>query len=219
MGDTGTQRAQQVLERLRALTAELSGYDAKDLVDTSSFLELGFDSLFLTQLAGAYQNAYGLKITFRQLFDELPSLRALANHIDANLPLEARAVETAPASPPPVAAPIGESNLAATAAAPPPLEPPGVRERSHGLRQTPFNAESVIGVSPSSGVFVFPITTNPAARSRATTAASKSGTQSANAREESVVRIPAVGFRSLTGIGTPENGPGRGEPASARACS
>ncbi|HKE48126.1 MAG TPA: aminotransferase class III-fold pyridoxal phosphate-dependent enzyme [Rhodanobacteraceae bacterium] len=108
-----------MLERLRTLTAELSGYDAKDLVETASFLELGFDSLFLTQLAGAYQNAYGLKITFRQLFDELPSLSALSSYIDANLPPEAQATPTE-APPPPVAAPIGESNLAATAAAPPP---------------------------------------------------------------------------------------------------
>src|SRR6266852_9203337 len=33
---------------------------------------------------------------------------------------------------------------AATAAAAPPLEPPGVRDVSHGLRQSPFSSDSVI---------------------------------------------------------------------------
>ena len=65
---------------------------------------------------------------------------------------------------------------AATAAAAPPLDPPGVRAVSHGLRQGPFSSDSVTAVRPSSGVFVFPITTKPASFSRRTTAASKSGT-------------------------------------------
>ena len=65
---------------------------------------------------------------------------------------------------------------AATAAAAPPLEPPDVREVSQGLRQGPFSSDSVTAVSPSSGVFVLPMTTKPASFSRRTTAASKSGT-------------------------------------------
>ena len=65
---------------------------------------------------------------------------------------------------------------AATAAAAPPLEPPGVRVVSHGLRQAPFSSDSVTPIVPSSGVFVLPSTTNPASFSRRTTAASNSGT-------------------------------------------
>ena len=65
---------------------------------------------------------------------------------------------------------------AATAAAAPPLDPPGVRVVSHGLRHGPFSSDSVTAVIPSSGVFVFPITTKPASFSRRTTAASKPGT-------------------------------------------
>ena len=45
---------------------------------------------------------------------------------------------------------------AASAAAAPPLEPPAFRERSHGVRQGPFRAESVNAVVPNSGVFVLP---------------------------------------------------------------
>jgi len=89
MSDVVRIRVHGVLERLRALAADLSGYDPDDLDVASSFLDLGFDSLFLTQLAAVFQREYGLKITFRQLFDELPTLRALAEYIDCKLPPEA----------------------------------------------------------------------------------------------------------------------------------
>src|SRR6476661_2418161 len=107
----------------------------------------------------------------------------------------------------------------ATAAAAPPLEPPGVRDVSQGLRQSPFNADSVMPIDPNSGVFVLPRITKPASRIRRTTAASVFGTCSANARQENVVRRFAVSFRSLIEIGTPANGPSCGAEAAARAPS
>lgn len=98
MGSVNQLRAQRILARLRTLAADLSGYDAADMVETSTFLDLGFDSLFLTQLASTFQGEYGLKITFRQLFDELPTLHALAEYIDAKLPAEAPLGPAAPAT-------------------------------------------------------------------------------------------------------------------------
>jgi hypothetical protein len=64
----------------------------------------------------------------------------------------------------------------ATAAAAPPLEPPGVRPGSHGLRQAPFRTDSVTAVVPNSGVFVLPSTTKPASRTRRTSSTSRTGT-------------------------------------------
>ena len=61
---------------------------------------------------------------------------------------------------------------AATAVAEPPLEPPDVRCGSHGLRVTPNVGDSVNGVAISSGTWVLPMITAPAARSRATTSES-----------------------------------------------
>src|SRR5262249_58353807 len=81
---------------------------------------------------------------------------------------------------------------AATAAAAPPLEPPGVRAVSHGLRQSPFSSDSVIPIVPNSGVFVLPMIVKPAARILRTTDASASRPLSANALPEDVVRSPAV---------------------------
>ena len=51
-----------------------------------SFLELGFDSLFLTQAAQKIQNKYGVKIAFRQLLDTLGSIRLIAEYLDQQLP-------------------------------------------------------------------------------------------------------------------------------------
>src|SRR6058998_1763667 len=55
----------------------------------------------------------------------------------------------------------------ATAAAEPPLDPPGERVLSHGFRVGPYASGSVVGTGPSSGVFVFPRKTKPEAPKRA----------------------------------------------------
>jgi hypothetical protein len=55
---------------------------------------------------------------------------------------------------------------AATAAAEPPLEPPGEREVSKGLRVGPQAAGFVEAPNPSSSRFVLPIRTNPGSRIR-----------------------------------------------------
>ena len=68
---------------------------------------------------------------------------------------------------PPVSVPIDSGAWkAATAAAEPPLQPPGTRSRSHGLAVGP-NAEcSVDEPIANSSMFVLPRITAPASRSR-----------------------------------------------------
>jgi hypothetical protein len=68
----------------------------------------------------------------------------------------------------------------ATAAAAPPLEPPGVRSVSQGLRTGPKRRGSETGRIPSSGMFVLPTRTNPASRMRRVTNESWPGTKSPN---------------------------------------
>jgi len=62
-----------------------------------------------------------------------------------------------PPSPPPAKGAIPE----ATAAAEPPLEPPGVRAIFHGLRVGPNASGSVYAINPNSGVLVLPNITTP----------------------------------------------------------
>ncbi len=61
---------------------------------------------------------------------------------------------------------------AATAAAEPPLEPPGIRSRSQGFRVAPKQEVSVEEPMANSSMFVLPVKTAPAARSFSTTVAS-----------------------------------------------
>src|SRR4051812_6176929 len=64
--------------------------------------------------------------------------------------------------PPPSLAWAAGTMPAATAAAAPPDEPPGVRDRSQGLRQIPSSSDSVTGHRPNSGVLVLPKIDSPA---------------------------------------------------------
>ncbi len=67
----------------------------------------------------------------------------------------------------------------ASAAAPPPVEPPEVSAAFHGLRVAPNTVFHVLAPAANSGVLVLPMMTAPARRSRSTTTASASGTWSA----------------------------------------
>ena len=74
---------------------------------------------------------------------------------------------------PPVSLPTDSGAIrAATQAAAPPLEPPGTRDRSHGLRVGRTAEFSVVPPIANSSILVFPNRTPPACRSRATTVAS-----------------------------------------------
>jgi len=100
-------RLPQLATKVRTLFKELSGIEIPS--DTVSFVELGFDSLFLTQVSQACQGRFGLKITFRQMLGDLSTVAALAAHLDRHLPPETTA---APAAPAPassaVAAPVAQ---------------------------------------------------------------------------------------------------------------
>lgn len=76
----------RLVARLTAIAADLSGYPVDSLVPDATFMELGFDSLFMTQLASTYQQEFGVRLTFRQLLDDHPTLDALARHIASLAP-------------------------------------------------------------------------------------------------------------------------------------
>ncbi|MGQ0752219.1 MAG: type I polyketide synthase, partial [Betaproteobacteria bacterium] len=71
----------QVVKRLQALFAELSGIDAAALDPDASFLDLGLDSLFLTQASNALQKQFSVKIMLRELLGDCSTLNALASRL------------------------------------------------------------------------------------------------------------------------------------------
>ncbi|MEA2756879.1 MAG: hypothetical protein QOJ54_3168 [Aliidongia sp.] len=90
---------------------ELSGESMAQVDPAMSFLEMGFDSLFLGQVAQRLQNQTKVKISFRQLLGEQSTIEQLALFLAPRMPAPAK-----PATP--VVAPMAASTRAAAAALP-----------------------------------------------------------------------------------------------------
>lgn len=93
-------RKERLLADVRGLMQELSGYDLSNVDSSTDLLELGLDSLLLTQAAQLIQRKFGVQISFRQLMEELSSLDAIASQLDASLPAEAYVERIVPAEAP-----------------------------------------------------------------------------------------------------------------------
>ena len=77
----------QTVKRLQGLFSELSGIDAAALDPDATFLDLGLDSLFLTQASNALQKRLGVKVSMRELLDDCSTLQALAARVAPSRPL------------------------------------------------------------------------------------------------------------------------------------
>ncbi len=81
-------RLPTLISRLNALFEDSSGVELADTDPTAAFVELGLDSLTLTQAALQIKKDFALPITFRDLMERYRSVDALARHIDSQLPPE-----------------------------------------------------------------------------------------------------------------------------------
>src|SRR5579875_2324246 len=100
---------------------------------------------------------------------------------------------------PPVSVPIAHgARPAATAAALPPDDPPGTRERSHGLSTGPKAEFSVEEPMANSSWLVLPSSGAPAKRSFSTTVALYGGRYPSRMRDPDWLGTPSVQNRSLT---------------------
>src|SRR5262249_41279365 len=82
-------RRSRIFARLGKLFSDLSGLAEADLLSSATFLELGLDSLFLTQAGTAITKSLGVKVALRDLLEKHDSLEALATHLDTALPDDA----------------------------------------------------------------------------------------------------------------------------------
>src|SRR5919204_6237411 len=121
---------------------------------------------------------------------------------------------------PPVSVPSAQgARPAATAAALPPLEPPGTRVRSHGFSTGPNPEFSFDEPIANSSWLVFPSSGAPASRRFCTTVAVYGGRYPSRIREPAWLGTPSVQNRSLAAIGTPASGPFRVPPFPFGAAS
>lgn len=172
------------------LTA-LSGADLTAATRKTTLLDLGFDSLFLTQVAVNLQKRFGVKLRFRQLLEELSTLGALADFCAQGKPVGAAAAKSAPApqtaaptesipAPKPMAfGPFRPAQTTATATFSPQQQAhldslieryarktPGSKQRTQEHRRTFADPRSVAGFRPYWKEMVYPIVTVRSAGSR-----------------------------------------------------
>jgi glutamate-1-semialdehyde aminotransferase/acyl carrier protein len=106
-------RRERLVGQLRGLFENVAGFDMSDADADTNFIELGLDSLMLTQVAVQLQKTFEVPVNFRQLMGDCSSLDRLAGMLDASLPAEA-----APAPAPMQAAPAVPAVAAPLAVAP-----------------------------------------------------------------------------------------------------
>ena len=119
-------RIDTLLTIVNTLLHEIAGIKSEQQPFTQSFLELGLDSLVLTQLSFSLRKKFELPISFRQLSGEYSSPAKLVAYLDRSLPPEAYQppAQPMPVIPPPTA-PLAPQNetLLSPVSAPLPLLP------------------------------------------------------------------------------------------------
>ncbi len=95
LNQTQMERKDLLLEKIKNIFHDLSGIAVEQMDIYASFLELGFDSLFLTQATSKIKKAFKIKLSFRQLFEEAPNIETLAKYVDNQLAPDALKAELA----------------------------------------------------------------------------------------------------------------------------
>ncbi|WP_373540196.1 amino acid adenylation domain-containing protein [Chamaesiphon sp.] len=103
-------RTTLLIPEIAAVFKDTAGVEIGATEQLATFLELGLDSLSLTQVALSLKKKFKVKVTFRQLLEDCSTLDALAHSIDRQLPPDAApapvaSISTPIVNPTPVAAP------------------------------------------------------------------------------------------------------------------
>ena len=81
-------RKDTLIEQIKTILENASGIEMNDVSPDLNFVEIGMDSLLLTQMAIILKKEFALPITFRQLNEEFDTIESLATYIDNTLPKE-----------------------------------------------------------------------------------------------------------------------------------
>ncbi len=98
-------RKESLIDKVRLLLEDASGIEISPDATLANFMELGLDSLLLTQVALSMKREFGVPVTFRGLNETYPTLDSLAEYLDKTLAPDAYQ-PTPPIPPTPAPAPI-----------------------------------------------------------------------------------------------------------------
>jgi amino acid adenylation domain-containing protein len=126
-------RTQEIRATIAAIFEDLSGERPESTDAETTFLEMGYDSLFLTQVAQKIQSQMGVKITFRQLLGDHSTIPSLAAFLVEKMPKKlppppVLARPSAPSAPSAPSSPSAPSAPPAAAIAAAPAMPPARAE-------------------------------------------------------------------------------------------
>lgn len=124
MPNTTVNRKDELISQLRELLEDTSGMDLSNADASTTFFEMGLDSLFLTQAGISIKKRFSVAVSFRQLIEDLPTLDELATFIDAELPEEAPKPVTPVAAVAPTAPTAPVATMQATTVATSPISVP-----------------------------------------------------------------------------------------------
>jgi iturin family lipopeptide synthetase A len=86
-------------EAVKSVIKKLSGREFGAADSAATFFDLGFDSLLLTQVSQSLRQTFGVKITFRQLMENLVTIAAVSEYLDEQVPADKFTAQAAPAAP------------------------------------------------------------------------------------------------------------------------
>lgn len=112
---------QKLIPLLKEVLEETSGLEIAGFDDSTTFLEMGLDSLSLTQVGLALKKKFKVKVTLRQLLEVCPNLGTLADLVNEGLSPETvsalglieSVAESTPEAPLPTPATIVPTNVSA----------------------------------------------------------------------------------------------------------
>ncbi|MEA3151979.1 MAG: hypothetical protein QOD56_2918, partial [Gammaproteobacteria bacterium] len=143
MNDTSlVDRTQEVRALIAAIFENLSGETPASADADTTFLEMGYDSLFLTQVAQKIQSQTKVKITFRQLLGDYSTIPALASFLIGQMPPVTAPKNAAPrVAGPSLSAPASPAAPRPAASSPAPQHVPSA--------YTPAAAPSAFAMGPA----------------------------------------------------------------------
>jgi len=121
--ETKPARKYRLIPVIKNILEETSGEDLASVDEDLTFLEMGLDSLSLTQVALNLQKQFSIKVTFRQLLETVPTLGTLSEFIDRTLPPEVWGANPVVPQVAPSPEPAAQA-IAPTAAPPAPIATP-----------------------------------------------------------------------------------------------
>ncbi|SDN01108.1 amino acid adenylation domain-containing protein [Daejeonella rubra] len=93
--DQSLTRKDILIRKIKRILENASGIEMNSVDTSLNFIEIGLDSLLLTQVAITLKKEFTLPITFRQLNENLNNMDLLADYLDAGLPTDVYAAKSA----------------------------------------------------------------------------------------------------------------------------